>query len=273
MAQVITITPEDAKALLKGNTNNRSINERAVLRYAASMKRGEWLVGNDAICVAEDGTLLNGQHRLNAVVLSGMPQQFLIRKNVGKDDLKAMDQGNKRIGSDIATLLGHKMSKGQAKALRLLGTDWTFTATMATPSVDVLIELDNEWGPFLGNASKLITATKRNLGVPMAAAAEALRWQHLNGRQQMVADFFSIMWDNVPATDRATDGRHGDFIPCQFHRYTNSLAKEKRQLRTFAQYKRVLVGLHAYINGVSLTKGRSLDVDELAIPAVNPFRV
>lgn len=272
MAQVVTITPADAKAYLGGNTNNRTINERAVARYATAMQRGEWLVGNDAICIAEDGTLLNGQHRLSAVILSGAPQQFLVRENVNKDDLKAMDQGNKRLGSDIATLLGHKMSKGQAKALRLLGTDWTFTATIATPSVDTLITLDNEWAPFLENASKLISSAKRNSGIPMAAAAEALCWRHLDGRQQMIADFFSIMWDNVPAADRATDGRHTDFIPCQFHRYANDLAKEGRQLRTFVQYKRVLVGLHAYINNVSLTKSRNLDIDNLVVPAVNPFR-
>jgi hypothetical protein len=273
MAEIRTITPADAKALLEMNTSNRTLNKAAVNRYAAAMARGEWLVGNDAICIGKDGLLLNGQHRLNAVVLSEKPQEFLVRVDVEQADLKAMDQGNKRIGADIATLLGHKMSRAQSKALRLLGTSWTVTATMATPSVDELIALDDEWGPYLGNASKLLVANKRNLGIPTAAAAEALRWDKLNGRQGMVADFFSIMWENTPASDRPTDSKHGDFIPCQFHKYVNELARDGKQLRTFVQYKHVLVGLHAYINNVSLTRGKSLDISGLNIPAINPFRI
>lgn len=270
--EIREVSPELAADLLAKNTANRAINKRAVARYAAAMSRGAWLIGNDAICIGKDGILLNGQHRLSAVVESGCTVQMLFRKDVDQGELFAMDQGNKRIGADIATLTGHAMSKSQAKALRFLGTEWSFTATIATPPVDTLIALDDEWSLYLESASKLISSAKRNLGIPMAAAAEALRWPHLDGRQSMVADFFSIMWDNVAASDRATDGRHADFIPCQFHRYVNDLAKEKRQLRTFVQYKRVLVGLHAYINGVSLAKTRNLEIDGLDIPAANPFK-
>jgi len=271
MAEIRTITPELAQRLLEANTRNRSLNKAAVARYANMMTRNEWRIGSDAICVGTDGTLLNGQHRLNAVILSGIPQTFLFRADVDAEDLKAMDQGNKRIGADIATLLGHKMTRQQSKALRILGSDWSFTATMATPSVDELIALDNEWSPFLGNAVKMISGDKRSLGIPVAAAASALRWPDLKGRQHMIADFFSIMWDNTPASDRATDSRGGDFIPCQFHRYVNQLAREGKQLRTFHQYKLVIVGLYSYINQIKLTNANKLDVTGLAIPAANPF--
>ena len=272
MAEIRTITPADAIALLEQNKINRALNKAAVNRYAAMMARGEWHVGNDAICIGEDGLLLNGQHRLNAVVLSETSQRFLVRIDVAHDDLKAMDQGNKRVGADIATLLGHQMSRAQMKALRLLGTDWAHTATMATPSVDELIALDDEWGPFLGNASKLLVANRRNQGIPIAAAAEALCWSKLDGRQQMVADFFSIMWENTPAGDRATDSKHGDFIPCQFHRYVNDLARNSKQLRTYQQYKLILVGLYAYINEVNLTRANKLEITSMAVPSANPFR-
>ena len=269
---VKALSPAEATALLAGNTNNRALNKRAVARYSAAMQRGEWRIGNDAICLAADGTLLNGQHRLNAVAESGCTVQLLFREQVDPADLKAMDQGTKRIGADIATLVGHRMTKPQAKALRLLGTDWNFTLTMPTPSVDELISLDEAWGPFLGNANKLLIASKRTLAIPVAAAAEALRWKDLDGRQHMVADFFSIMWDNTPASDRATDSKHEDFIPCQFHRYVNDLARNNKQLRTFGQYKQVLVGLHSYINQVSLTKGNKLDIGSIELTMFNPFR-
>jgi len=273
MAEIRTISPAQAVELLEKNTSNRTLNQAAVNRYAAAMARGEWLVGNDAICIGKDGLLLNGQHRLNAVVLSEKPQQFLVRVDVEQADLKAMDQGNKRIGADIATLLGHKMTRAQSKALRILGTDWAFTSTMATPSVDELIALDNEWGVYLEHGTRLIIPAKRAQAIPVSAAAEALRWQGLDGRQQMIADFFSIVWDNSPASDRPTDSKGFDFIPCQFHRHVNALAREGKQMRTYIQYKQVVVGLFSYIQQISLTKASKLDVADIGIPLANPFRV
>lgn len=273
MAPVIkTISPADAERLLAGNTNNRSLNKAAVNRYAAAMARGEWRLGNDAICIAVDGRLLNGQHRCHAVILSQTTQQFLVREDVEPDDLKGMDQGNRRTGADIATLLGHPITAAQQRALRLLGTDWSFTTMIATPTVDMLIALEEEWRPYLDAASKTLLWHRRNAGIPTAAAAEALRWPLLEDRAPMIADFFSITWDNTPATDRPTDSKHADFIPCQLHRYVNSLAKGKNQLRKYTQYKVVVTCLHAYLTGASLTRSKFLDFTQLDVGPVNPFR-
>lgn len=273
--EIREVSPELAADLLAKNTANRAINKRAVARYADAMSRKAWLVGNDAICVGKDGVLLNGQHRLSAVVESGCTVRMLFRSDVEQGELFAMDQGNKRIAADIATLTGHSMTRGQAKALRLLATPWSSRATIATPAVDELIALDGEWGIYLEHAVKLLPSEKRNMAIPTAIAAEALRWDGLDGRQQMVADFFHITWDNAPASDRPTDSKGVDFLPCQFHRYVNTLnrgQKGRGHVRTFAQYKMFAVGLHAYITGRVMTKASKLDVLEIEIPAANPFR-
>lgn len=270
--EIRKVSPELAADLLAKNTANRAINKRAVARYADAMQRGAWRVGNDAICVGSDGILLNGQHRLSAVVESGATVEMLFRSDVDKSDLFAMDQGNKRVAADIATLTGHSMTRSQAKALRLLGTDWQSRATIAVPAVDELIELDQEWSIYLEHGTKLIVPTKRTLAIPVAAAAEAMRWQHLDGRQQMVADFFSIIWENTPAADRPTDSKGVDFIPCQFHRYVNGLAQKNKQLRRYDQYKLVVTGLHAYMTGQTMTRASKMDVTEIDVPFSNPFR-
>jgi hypothetical protein len=270
--EIREVSPALAAELLSKNTANRAVNKRAVARYAEAMKRGVWRIGNDAICVGLDGVLLNGQHRLNAVVESGVTVKMLFRSGVEQGDLFAMDQGNKRIGADIATLTGHAITRGQAKALRLLGTEWSARTTMATPAVDELIQLDQEWTFYLEQGVKLVLPSKRNMAIPVAIAADALRWQGLDGRQQMIADFFSIIWENTPAADRPTDSKGVDFIPCQFHRYANTLAKDNKQLRSFHQHKLVVAGLHAYMTGQVLTKAKQIDVEEISVPASNPFR-
>jgi hypothetical protein len=62
------VTPLVATKLLEGNTNNyRKLNNATVDRYANLMKQGKWVTEACMIVLAEDGTLVNGQHRLTAV--------------------------------------------------------------------------------------------------------------------------------------------------------------------------------------------------------------
>ena len=62
------VTPLVATKLLEGNTNNyRKLNNATVDRYANLMRQGKWVTEACMIVLAEDGTLVNGQHRLTAV--------------------------------------------------------------------------------------------------------------------------------------------------------------------------------------------------------------
>lgn len=80
--KVETITPEQAIELLKSNTSNRVMSKSAVRKYAALMKKGEWYLSHQAIAFAdtEDGSevLVDGQHRLAAVVQAGIPITFTV---------------------------------------------------------------------------------------------------------------------------------------------------------------------------------------------------
>lgn len=95
-----TITPETAAAMLAQNTINRNLRPLRINRYANDMKAGAWHIGNDAIAIASDGTMLNGQHRLLAVVQSGVAVDFLILRNAAKESMSAMDTGAVRTSAD-----------------------------------------------------------------------------------------------------------------------------------------------------------------------------
>ena len=64
--QLVEITPELAHEWLGFNTHNRNIRQRIVTAYAADMTGGDWQWNGESIKFAEDGTLLDGQHRLAA---------------------------------------------------------------------------------------------------------------------------------------------------------------------------------------------------------------
>lgn len=98
------ITPEDAQRLLESNTENRKISNGTVEAYADDMLSGNWdeSVG-DAISIDEEGTLRNGQHRLTAIVQSGVSIYMWVCRNVSKNGI--YDNNRKRSNSDQITIL------------------------------------------------------------------------------------------------------------------------------------------------------------------------
>lgn len=77
------ITPEIAQDWLsKHNTKNRRLRRTTVIGYARDMKIGEWIPNHQGIAFDKDGNLLDGQHRLAAIVMSGVTIPCLIARNV-----------------------------------------------------------------------------------------------------------------------------------------------------------------------------------------------
>lgn len=70
-AKVEIITPGFAKQLLELNPTNRPLSDHTVQRYARDMRGGRWQPNGQGIILTADGKLLDGQHRLAAIISSG----------------------------------------------------------------------------------------------------------------------------------------------------------------------------------------------------------
>jgi hypothetical protein len=66
-----TVTPAMAARYLTYNTLNRKIVAAHVDAIARDIRAGNWMMNAQPICFARDGRLLNGQHRLSAVIQAG----------------------------------------------------------------------------------------------------------------------------------------------------------------------------------------------------------
>ncbi len=104
--EVRKITPQLAEEWLSSNTHNRALRNRTVELLAGAMSRGEWQMNGDAIRFAADGTLLDGQHRLWAVFMSGVTIDALVIEGLPKDAQNTMDMGARRNLGDILKLRG-----------------------------------------------------------------------------------------------------------------------------------------------------------------------
>lgn len=106
--ELIEITPEQAHTWLGFNTHNRSLRQRSVLAYAADMAAGNWRWNGEAIKFAENGTLLDGQHRLAAIAESGATVRMLVVRGLEGRAQETVDGGVKRTFGDVLHLRGEK---------------------------------------------------------------------------------------------------------------------------------------------------------------------
>lgn len=95
------ISPSTAETLLKTNNNNRVKSKYQIRNYAREMKLGRWNLTAEPIMVTADGELINGQHRLEAVVLSGMHVDFTVATVPDTSTFRVLDMGRKRSHADI----------------------------------------------------------------------------------------------------------------------------------------------------------------------------
>lgn len=116
-----TITPEKASEYLKHNTMNRPLDGNRVNLYVHEMKAGKWKQNiAEPIAFAEDGTLINGQHRLQAVIKSAMAIEMGVVRGANKGDFVAIDAGKVRGGSDVLALKGYANFKSVASIVNFL---------------------------------------------------------------------------------------------------------------------------------------------------------
>lgn len=103
------ITPQIAEELLKNNAENRPFKMPWAITLADAMTKGEWHEDTgEALKIAEDGTLIDGQHRLTAVIISGKQLRFAVMRNAKKEIFKVIDSGIKRTGGDALATCGVK---------------------------------------------------------------------------------------------------------------------------------------------------------------------
>jgi len=102
-----SVTPIQAALILEANSHNRRLSNAQFDLVMGILMRGEWKRTHQGIAFYDDGSLMDGQHRLGSSVLTGIPlSPIMISGGYGKDDNDAIDAGAKRTAADAAALAG-----------------------------------------------------------------------------------------------------------------------------------------------------------------------
>ena len=108
-ATLETISPEMAKQYLATSKGNRRIHPGRVDAYTRDMQMNRWYVGA-TIKFDTDGALIDGHHRLSAVLMYGFPVRFLVIRKLPPESVAGIDVGQTRRHHQISKFAGENFS-------------------------------------------------------------------------------------------------------------------------------------------------------------------
>ena len=110
------ITPEVASQMLEQNTMNRPISKPHVAFLKREMLSGRWKFNGDTITTNGTG-LIDGQHRLQACVESGVSFETLVVEGIPQSVFDTKDVGKRRSKADTLSVKGEKNTRILASTL------------------------------------------------------------------------------------------------------------------------------------------------------------
>lgn len=96
-----------ARQLLEQNTRNRKVSKGNYSKVFEAMTAGEWELNGEAIKIARNGQILDGQHRLMVSADNDIPFQTLIVYGLETETQDTMDTGKSRSTADVLSIEGY----------------------------------------------------------------------------------------------------------------------------------------------------------------------
>lgn len=101
------ISPElAAKYLATNSDHQRNVTHSHVVHLSQQMEKGQWQMNGESIIFDDQGRLIDGQHRLLAIIMSGMTLIFLVVRGVASNSFHSIDRGKIRSNGNIFAIDG-----------------------------------------------------------------------------------------------------------------------------------------------------------------------
>ena len=100
------IGPEKAAEYLLANRHNRPLRFQWIKALSRQMSQGLWHTSGESIIFGRSGKLLDGQHRLKAIIHSGTSQWFVVVRGAEDATFSTIDTGQKRSPKDALHIAG-----------------------------------------------------------------------------------------------------------------------------------------------------------------------
>lgn len=252
----LLITPEMAaemiaKSTASGRTNYRKFDSLHSRKIALDMAEGRWRNNGDPVRVAKDGLIQDGQHRMSAIVQSGVSVRLIVYFDYDAEevDVRLIDTGKSRnLGTHLAAAgLPHaKLIAATVKlALVYQRGEWATTENLPKHVLrdSELHEYVEKWKEALIDSATLANRSQR-IATPSLVSSLLFigcRGEKPSEREQAV-EFVEKLANGV-------DLRIDDPIFSLRRRLIDSRSSKFKRLTTYADRNLMTTGWNKHVSG------------------------
>lgn len=177
----MTVTPSMAQQWLERNPKNRRVRSEVVMKYAEDIRAGRWQLNGESIVMAVNGTIIDGQHRLLAVLEAQREIETFVASGVDESAFETIDQGKSRTPADVLGILGYTNCNELAALSRLhvifkkTGSMYETSRLVAPTTQEIVQEVSTSFDLFI-DALRNTQGHKSTFG---SGTAMAFCWLHL----------------------------------------------------------------------------------------------
>jgi hypothetical protein len=181
-SEIVTIDPETARKLFDAMPDQRPTRKVNIRKLVRAIKNGEWVVTHQGIAFNVNGHVIDGQHRLQAIIEAGIAVEVMVTFNLPHGAFKALDRGAVRNFGDDFINVGmtqeSKESNTFAAAARVLWCyevfgDPTVSDIRSIPNTDDLLDI-TERHPMLIETCRWCLTGRSSLRFPLGPMAALL---------------------------------------------------------------------------------------------------
>lgn len=187
------VTPEWARSLLANRPRNRVIVKESVEAFVRDMHQGRWMTTHQGLALDSEGLLMDGQHRLSAIVKSNKSQVLLVVRGVSRLAMSGIDVGRKRDAADILGLIldNESVTRNLVATIRHFGAEQSILAPRRATTMEIMDVL-------LAYSSSIYFASMmKNATAPVRAAVVSAHAYGVDG--QTLTRFITVLANGIVA--------------------------------------------------------------------------
>lgn len=195
--RMMTVTPEMANNWLsRYNQGNRVVQKSHIAMIVSDIKNGQWMVNAQPICFTGDPEhphdgrtrLLNGQHRLQGCVESGIAIEIPIAVNIDEAAFATYDvHAKKTLQTSSAAKTDDRVVRGAAKFQWRIDNGWQTKDRITPSNTDILNTIKNH--PDM--AEYFAISRKRQYSEIASAGVMTFFLYHINQQDKALAEVFT----------------------------------------------------------------------------------
>ena len=255
------ITPEVAAQYLALSGRNRTLMPSLAARYAADQKAGDWLTTHQGLAFNEAGELVDGRHRCQGIIDSGVTVPMLVTRGLSPAAMEVIDRGRIRTMVHVLQILGLDVATPRLVAVARQMMAGPVRAKWIARGTDIVLRkfVDTHREPLL-----FVCELLPDRNVPAGTLAVLARAYYTHSPEE-IRRFVAALLDEIPTTDT----RPGD---ASARKLTATYRKPKKtrdgQGYGMGVYRLTQTALVAYFAGTDLIRLSETTEDLFPLPGL-----